>query len=56
MKIKTYLSTIFSCILAVVITMSAYHSCTKESQAFNEALKNERIELQKNIDSLIHSE
>ena len=52
MKIKTYLSTIFSCILAVVITMSAYQSCTKESQALNEVLKNERIGLQKNIDSL----
>lgn len=52
MKIKTYLSTIFSCILAVVITMSAYRSCTKESQALNEVLKNERIGLQKNIDSL----
>jgi hypothetical protein len=52
MKMKTYLSTIFSCILAVVITMSAYQSCTKESQAFNEVLKNERIGLQKTIDSL----
>lgn len=49
---KNYIWTIFSCILAVVITMSAYRSCTRESQALNEVLKNERIGLQKNIDSL----
>ena len=49
---KTYILTIFGWILAVVITMSAYQSCTKESQALNEVLKNERIRLQKNIDSL----
>lgn len=49
---KNYIWAIFSCILAVVITMSAYQSCTRESQALNEVLKNERISLQKNIDSL----
>lgn len=49
---KNYIWVIFSCILAVVITMSAYRSCTRESQALNEVLKNERISLQKNIDSL----
>jgi hypothetical protein len=32
--------------------MSAYRSCTKESQVFNEALKNERIKLEQIIDSL----
>lgn len=49
---KTYILTVFGWILAVVITMSAYRSCTKESQAFNGALKNERIKLEQTIDSL----
>ena len=52
MKIKTYVVTIFSCILAVVITMSTYRSCTKESQALNEVLRNERIMLTNSLDSL----
>ena len=49
---KYYIGLIFSCILATSITIGAYQSCTRESQAFNEVLKNQRIGLQKELDSL----
>ena len=49
---KHYLIAIFSCILATSVTMCSYQSCTRESQAFNEILKNQRIGLQKELDSL----
>lgn len=52
MGMKHYLIAIFSCILATLITMCSYRSCTRESQNFNEILKNQRISLQKEIDSL----
>jgi len=49
---KHYLIAIFSCILATSVTMCSYQSCTRESQALNEILKNQRIGLQKELDSL----
>ena len=49
---KYYIGLIFSCILATSVTMCSYQSCTRESQAFNEVLKNQRIGLQKELDSL----
>lgn len=49
---KHYIGLIFSCILATSVTMCSYRSCTRESQAFNEVLKNQRIGLQKELDSL----
>jgi len=49
---KYYIGLIFSCILATSITIGAYQSCTRESQVFNEVLKNQRIKLQKELDSL----
>ena len=49
---KYYIGLIFSCILATSVTMCSYQSCTRESQALNEVLKNERIGLQKELDSL----
>ena len=52
MGMKHYLIAIFSCILATSVTMCSYQSCTRESQALNEILKNQRIGLQKELDSL----
>lgn len=52
---KYYIGLIFSCILATLVTLCSYQSCTRESQALNEVLKNQRIELQKEIDSLNNS-
>ena len=49
---KHYLIAIFICILATSVTMCSYQSCTRESQALNEILKNQRIGLQKELDSL----
>ena len=49
---KKYLLMIFGCVLATAITMCSIQSCTRESQVFNEVLKNQRITLQKEIDSL----
>ena len=52
MGMKHYLIAIFSCILATSVTICSYQSCTRESQALNEILKNQRIGLQKELDSL----
>ena len=52
MGMKHYLIAIFSCILATSVTMCSYQSCTRESQTLNEILKNQRIVLQKELDSL----
>lgn len=52
MGMKHYLIAIFSCILATSVTICSYQSCTQESQALNEILKNQRIGLQKELDSL----
>ncbi len=49
---KHYITCIVCCVLATLVTFSFYRGCTRESETLNDVLKNQRLGLEKDIDSL----